>query len=52
MGGSLRSGVVAGALAEPQPGGSDSVAAGRGQELEPGEGAVFTGFENSPVKSI
>jgi len=51
MGTALLRGPVAGAVEEPEPGGAYSVIVRR-EALKPGEGAVFAGFENGPVKHI
>lgn len=51
MGGAVRSGLMVGALAQPEPGGAHSVIVRR-EALKPGERPVFAGFENRPVKRI
>lgn len=50
MGGAVCSGFMAGTLAQPQPGGSDSVIVRRAEALKPGEPPGFIGFGNEPPK--
>lgn len=52
MGAALLRGSVAGAVEEPEPGRAYRVTIRRREELKPGKGAVFAGFENGPVKHI
>lgn len=39
-------------MAQPKLGGAYSVIVWRAEALKPGEGAVFAGFENGPIKRI
>lgn len=50
MGGVVRGGYMAGAMAEPEPGEADSGDVWREERLKPGEGAVFAGFENGTAE--